>query len=382
MESCTNLNYRGAGVFGHVLPTCCGPKDQLVPSEDVRLLLHHEVGRAVDMPYDVGEVAALLELGMSSLSSDYCDTSDGESGHARFRLAYLDGTMLAARTVFAEVKPMLQEFQALMAEVRQLLRPDGVVLVELTSEQYQYRAILDKVFGYDNFLGEPPWTAGPVASAAYPTLLVYARSKLDRNRHGIHPDALHQRALAIAQNARVGLRDLLHAGAQDYLDVDSLVESLFHPIAPSQRWDRLSAESFELLVGDLLRAAPEYENVEQLMHTNAPDRGRDLVARRVSKFSYGQVLRQRVEVQAKHYVSSKAVGLDEVTQTLTLLQLWGPPPVDVLLFVTSGKFTLNLVQWVDQHNAGTRRPLIELWSRSELEVALSEHPALVLKYGL
>lgn len=41
-------------------------------------------------------------------------------------------------------------------------------------------------------------------------------------------------------------------------------------------WQKPTADGFERLLYDLLRDIPEYENVQWLMHTNAPDRGRDI----------------------------------------------------------------------------------------------------------
>ena len=47
------------------------------------------------------------------------------------------------------------------------------------------------------------------------------------------------------------------------------------------KWGSLSDEDFERLVFSLIGAAAGYENPEWLMHTNAPDRGRDFSVTRI-----------------------------------------------------------------------------------------------------
>jgi hypothetical protein len=65
-------------------------------------------------------------------------------------------------------------------------------------------------------------------------------------------------------------------------------------------WDRLDDGGFERLLYDLLRSFPEHENVQWLMQTRAPDRGRDLSLDRVLRDGTGGVRNERVIVQAKH----------------------------------------------------------------------------------
>lgn len=65
-------------------------------------------------------------------------------------------------------------------------------------------------------------------------------------------------------------------------------------------WDNLDDDGFERLLFDLLRSYTEHENVQWLMQTRAPDRGRDLSIDRVLSDATGGVRRERVIVQAKH----------------------------------------------------------------------------------
>jgi hypothetical protein len=67
-------------------------------------------------------------------------------------------------------------------------------------------------------------------------------------------------------------------------------------------WDRLDDDGFERLLYDLFRAFPEHQNMQWLMQTRAPDRGRDLSLERVLPTSTGEVRTERVIVQAKHWL--------------------------------------------------------------------------------
>jgi hypothetical protein len=68
-------------------------------------------------------------------------------------------------------------------------------------------------------------------------------------------------------------------------------------------WHRLDDDRFERLLYDLLRGFPEHENVQWLMQTRAPDRGRDISFDRVLRDSTGSVRSERVIVQAKHWLT-------------------------------------------------------------------------------
>ena len=67
---------------------------------------------------------------------------------------------------------------------------------------------------------------------------------------------------------------------------------------------------------------------------------------------------------------------------LAAIKLWEPPPVDVLVIVTSGRFTADAVAWIEQHNNRRERPAIETWPESHLESLLAQRPPLVTELGL
>ncbi|MBU6429321.1 MAG: restriction endonuclease, partial [Cyanobacteria bacterium REEB65] len=84
------------------------------------------------------------------------------------------------------------------------------------------------------------------------------------------------------------------------------------PIATRLRWDRLSPEEFERLVFALVAEAPGYANPKWLVHTHAPDRGRDLSAERVIEDSLGDTVTQRVIFQCKHW-QGKSISTSDVS---------------------------------------------------------------------
>lgn len=124
-------------------------------------------------------------------------------------------------------------------------------------------------------------------------------------------------------------------------------------------WTVLDDDGFERLLFDLLRGFPSYQNVEWLMKTRAPDRGRDLSAERVIRDDGGTTRTDRVIVQAKHW-TSKSVAPSDITNTLAALSLWEPPIVRTLVMATSGRFTTDAVAIVEKHNTDGNLPYIEM----------------------
>jgi hypothetical protein len=60
-------------------------------------------------------------------------------------------------------------------------------------------------------------------------------------------------------------------------DLGELVNPAPHsPVPTALNWERLSADEFERLIFSLLTGDAGYENVQWLMKTSAPDRGRDI----------------------------------------------------------------------------------------------------------
>jgi hypothetical protein len=146
-------------------------------------------------------------------------------------------------------------------------------------------------------------------------------------------------------------------------------------------WTSLDDDGFERLLFDLLRSFPRYQNVDWLMKTRAPDRGRDLSAERVIDDDGGTTRTERVIVQAKHW-TTKSVGPSDITNTLGALSLWEPPAIRALVLATSGRFTTDAVAVAEKHNTDGKLPFIELWPDSRLETLLSQRPNLIASYGL
>ena len=153
------------------------------------------------------------------------------------------------------------------------------------------------------------------------------------------------------------------------------------PVSSSLGWAGLSAEEFERLLFNILLDAPEYENVRWLTHTNAPDRGRDLSAERTRTDSLSGVIRERVIVQAKHWLS-KSVGPVDVAGAVAQMELWEPPPVHVLVIATSGHFTTDAVDWIERRTVNNTQPRVEMLSRSDLELILARRPHLTAAFNL
>jgi len=145
-------------------------------------------------------------------------------------------------------------------------------------------------------------------------------------------------------------------------------------------WSRLSDDDFERLLYDLLRDIPEHQNVQWLMKTRAPDRGRDLSLDRVLQDGSGGVRTERVVVQAKHWLS-KSVGPAEIQDALARVKLWRPV-IRALLVVTSGRFSTDAVAYAEQHNDTGDAPFIDLWPESKLETLLSQRPGIAAAHGL
>lgn len=146
-------------------------------------------------------------------------------------------------------------------------------------------------------------------------------------------------------------------------------------------WERLDDDGFERLLYDLLRSIPEHDNVQWLMQTRAPDRGRDLSLDRVLKDGSGGVRTERVIVQAKHW-RSRSVNAAAVSETATAGKLWSPPLVRGIVIATSGRFTSDAVAWAERHNAEGTTPYIDLWPESRLETLLAQRPHLAAMHGL
>jgi hypothetical protein len=146
-------------------------------------------------------------------------------------------------------------------------------------------------------------------------------------------------------------------------------------------WSNLDDERFERLIFGLISSERGYENPEWLMQTRAPDQGRDLSVTRVVNDPLSGVTRHRVVIQCKHWLT-KSVAVRDVSAAKDQMALWPDPPVGTLVIATSGRFTADAVQWIEQHNAKQQVPRIEMWPESHLERLLAERPALIAEHGL
>jgi hypothetical protein len=147
------------------------------------------------------------------------------------------------------------------------------------------------------------------------------------------------------------------------------------------KWESLSDEYFERLVFSLIAATPGYENPEWLLHTNAPDRGRDLSVIRIVNDPLSGTTRSRVLIQCRHRMS-KSVSPADVATLKEQIGTWEPPKVDVFIIATSGRFTGDAVAAIEKNNAGDRALKIEMWPESHLEKLLAQRPALIAEFGL
>lgn len=82
-------------------------------------------------------------------------------------------------------------------------------------------------------------------------------------------------------------------------------------------------------------------------------------------------------VQAKHW-QSKSVAMAEIAANVASMDLMPPPVVRVLVFATSGAFTLDAIEWAERHDDRSTAPYIELWPHSRLEMLLARgRPSLL-----
>ncbi|MFC4070716.1 restriction endonuclease [Actinoplanes subglobosus] len=146
-------------------------------------------------------------------------------------------------------------------------------------------------------------------------------------------------------------------------------------------WGNIDSSAFERLIFRLVEETEGYENVEWLMHTNAPDHGRDVSAARLRRDPLSGHSSQRVAIQCKHYLS-RAIRDVDVSAAIVSIDHWRDPPFDVLVMATSGRFTSDAVAWIERHNARGGHPRIEVWNDARLESLLSERPHLIRDFEL
>lgn len=146
------------------------------------------------------------------------------------------------------------------------------------------------------------------------------------------------------------------------------------PIRTSQKfnWDVLDDEGFERLMFRLYFEM-DFDNVQWLQKTRAPDSGRDISAERIENGN-------RVLIQARH--QSASINAPDVNDVVVKAETWHPA-FDEVIIVTTSAFTQEAVRWVDSHNANPgNRPIVTLEPNGHLEVMLSKHPELIAHLGL
>ena len=153
------------------------------------------------------------------------------------------------------------------------------------------------------------------------------------------------------------------------------------PIATKLKWDMLADDEFERVIFTLISDAKGYENPEWLMHTNAPDRGRDLSVYRVIADALAGNTRHRVIIQCKNWLT-KSISPTEIATLREQMKLWEPPRVDVHVIATSGRFTSDAVAMIEKHNQSDSAMKIEMWPESHLERLLAARPNLIAQFKL
>jgi hypothetical protein len=152
-------------------------------------------------------------------------------------------------------------------------------------------------------------------------------------------------------------------------------------VATRLLWNQLAEDDFERLIFALISTEHGYENPQWLTKTNAADRGRDLSVDRVHMDPLAGVIRQRVIIQCKHWMS-RSIGSSEISLLRDQMKLWEPPRVDVHVIATSGRFTSDAVTLIERQNQSDSALRIEMWPESHLEYLLATRPAVIAQFGL
>lgn len=165
-------------------------------------------------------------------------------------------------------------------------------------------------------------------------------------------------------------------------DLSDLVASRPHgPVATKLNWESLSSDEFERLIFALISNEHGYENPEWLTKPNAPDRGRDLSVTRVVADPLAGTIRSRVIIQCKYWLS-RSVNVSDVATLEAQMKSWEPPRVDVLVIATSGRFSSDVVTYIEKNNQLDNALRIEIWPESHLERLLAARPPMIADFKL
>lgn len=206
----------------------------------------------------------------------------------------------------------------------------------------------------------------------------------DLNRHirFAEPNDLRDIVELDWPSVRTALIDIVYDGEPLPISVDDLGELVRSeptgPVTSRLQWSQLDSETFERLLFDLLHSTSSYENVEWLMKTSAPDRGRDISAERVIVDELSGTERRHVLFQCKNW-QSRSVNVRDLTTLLEEVKLWSRPFLEVVL-VTSGRFSQDAVDWRDKRELSQELPIVRFWAGSHLEALLASRPSVRSKY--
>jgi hypothetical protein len=165
-------------------------------------------------------------------------------------------------------------------------------------------------------------------------------------------------------------------------DLSNLVsEKPSGEVATKLCWEKLNAEEFERLVFTLISFEDGYENPKWLTKTHASDRGRDLSVYRTFTDPLGGVIRQRVIIQCKHWLD-RSISTGDVSDLRGQMRLWEPPRLDILIIVTTGRFTTDVISYIEKHNQSDTALTIEMWPESHLESLLASRPGIIAEFRL
>lgn len=216
-----------------------------------------------------------------------------------------------------------------------------------------------------------------------PDLLANTRlNHLQRHLYFAEPHDLRDILNHDWPSVRAALTDLVFDGEPLVVSVDDLGDLVRSQptgsVTSELPWEELDPETFERLIFDLLRTANGYENTQWLMKTNAPDRGRDLSADRVTSDELSGTKRIHALIQCKHW-KDKSINLLAISSLLAETELWNRS-FAVVIIVTSGRFTQDAVNWRENRELKGEFPAVEFWSGSHLEHLIASRPSLRLSY--
>jgi hypothetical protein len=64
------------------------------------------------------------------------------------------------------------------------------------------------------------------------------------------------------------------------------------------------------------------------------------------------------------------------------MRLWEPPRLDILIIVTTGRFTTDVISYIEKHNQSDTALTIEMWPESHLESLLASRPGIIAEFRL